>query len=369
MACHKLEIENPNGGKHPRFETAKNAAGYVYCGQFARMSAMFTQQLRGNDIHYQPIYDFYNLSDSKLTNTYNTAYRHGIALSMDRAKEYDKEAASYPETEVQEITESKLKADDGRLLAACIYSILIEYFYNAEWYIGRGISPSALTYDSINGLLDDIVTPEYSDEVKLLKTRLLVNQERYNEALSMINSIGNLDDVNYSVAFKGTSTNSNEWVQFTGARGGYLSADSVNIVDHYMVDDPRLPLYYLSNTSFNFPMSRNLMKIPLIGNLEGYFLMAELKVRMGDITGAEDDYKKGIIESMTLSGVSNDSTYLQTNGSLVNNQEGALAQVMKEKYLALFGHPLVFVDYKRTKLPLITEKPGVFPDKWTYFYQ
>ena len=72
---------------------------------------------------------------------------------------------------------------------------------------------------------------------------------------------------------------------------------------------------------------------------------------------------------MNWTGVQDFSTYLTTNETLSANQDNALAQVMKEKYLALFGSPLVFVDYKRTQLPVLTEKTSPFPDKWTYFYQ
>ncbi len=368
-SCHKLEIENPNGGQNPNFETSVNAAGYVYCGQFGRISSMLTQQLKGNDIHYQPIYDVYKLSDSKLTASYNIAYRHGIALAIDRATEYDNIAAGYPATEVDLINENKKKADEGRLIAALIYSVIIEYYNNPEYYQGRDNSPTALTYSEIFALLDDIVTTDYIDEVKLLKTRILLNQENYTEALAMINSITDLSTVDYSVKFSTKSTNSNEWVRFVGARGGYLSNDSVNIVNNYMVNDPRLPIYYVTDQTFNFPLSRNAIDIPLIGALEGAFLMAELKVRAGDIAGAEIAYKKGIELSMNLTGVTSFSTYMTANGTLAANADNALAQVMKEKYLALFGSPLVFVDYKRTKLPVLTEKTTPFPDKWTYFYQ
>ena len=368
-SCHKLEIENPNGGQNPNFETSVNALGYVYCGQFARISSMFTQQLKGNDIHYQPIYDLYKLSDSKLSASYNIAYRHGISLAIDRAVQYDNIAAGYPATEVNLINESKKKADEGRLIAALIYSVIIEYYKNPEYYQGRDNAPTALSYNEIFALLDEIVTTDYLDEVKLLKTRMLLNQQNYTEALAMINTITDLSAVEYSITFSGSSTNSNEWVRFVGARGGYLSNDSVNIVNNYMVNDPRLPIYYLTDKTFNFPMSRNSINLPLIGALEGYFLMAELKVRANDIAGAEEAYKKGIELSMNWTGVSDFSAYMTANGTLSTTTDDALAQVMKEKYLALFGNPLVFVDYKRTKLPALTEKTSPFPDKWMYFYQ
>lgn len=369
LSCHKLEIDNPNGGQNPNFQTAITTAGTIYCGEFARISSMFTQQLKGNDIHYQPIYDLYKLSDSRLKGDYDDAYRHGIALAIDRALEYDEKANRYPPSEIDQIAELKQKADEGRLLAACIYSIIIEYFYNPELYQGRNISPVALTYTHIFDLLDEISTPEYIDEVKLLKTRMLINQEEYSLANTMINSIEHLDQIDYSIQYAGTSTNTNDWVRCVGTRGGYLSADSANIVNLHMQNDPRLPFYYTTDESFNFPMSRNLINIPLIGTLEGYFLQAELKVRMNDLSSAQIAYKKGIEQSMFLTGVSNFDTYISINGYLSTLQETALKQVLTQKYIALFGHPLVFVDYKRTKLPTITEKTSPFPDKWTYFYQ
>jgi len=110
-SCGKLDIENPNGGQEPNFATAREGAAYTYTGELARISSMLTQQLQGNESHYEPIYDKYILSDSKLTNPYNTAYRHGVTLAIDQNN------------------------DEGNLIAALIYSVSIEYFDNAERYV------------------------------------------------------------------------------------------------------------------------------------------------------------------------------------------------------------------------------------------
>lgn len=369
VSCYKLELDNPNGGKNPNFETSVNAAGYVYCGFYARISSMFTQQLKGNDVHFQPIYDLYNLPDNKLKAPYDIAYRHGISLAIDRSIYFEEKAKSIPEQELELNKEMKLKADEGKLIAASIYSIIIEYYSNAEFYEGRNISPTMLTYDKIFTLLNEITSEEYQIEVNLLKARLLVNTEMYNQALKIINTIDQMNDVDFSITFEGSYTNTNEWQRFVGSRGGYLSADSINIINGYMKNDPRLPFYYVTNQTFNFPLSRNQVSIPLIGKLEGYFLKAELELRAGNIPNAQIAYKQGIEKSMETTGVKDYNDYLNINGHLNTSKDIALEQILKEKYLALFGHPLVFVDYKRTKLPKITEKTSNFPDKWMYFYQ
>ena len=366
--CNKLDIDNPNGGKNPSLTTAYYAAGYVYTGEYARLSSMFTQQLKGEDIHYEPVYEKYILPDNKLTESYKQAYRNGIAVAVDKTKEYQQIAESFIGVDENLRLKNIKKADEGRIITAGIYSIMIEYFYNAEKYNGRGEKQSALSYADILDVLNQITSSDYLDVANAIKARVYLNQKLYNEALNAVNLIQNFEDLEYTIEFAGSSTNMNEWQRFTLDRGGYLNADSVNIVNKYMLNDPRLPLYYTTRTEFNFPMSRNGL-VPLIDNLELCFIRAELKLRQGDFAGSEESYREGIIKSMIKTGVTDYSNYLDLNGELLSVEDLALEQIITQKYLAMFGHPLVFVDYKRTLFPPIEYKSSNFPDKWTYFYQ
>lgn len=362
VSCHKLDIENPNGGKNPSFNTAKDAMGYVYTGQFARVSAMLTQQLRGSDIHYAPIYEQYVLPDNKMKAAYDIAYRHGVSVAVDKIEEYSQRASTTNDASFTKM------ADEARLVAASIYSVTIEYYSNPEKYISRDQSPTGLNYSDIYDLLDAVSTDDLKDEAMLLKARVKLNEKDYGAALSIINSVADKDQVAFGLEYAGSSTNMNEWQRFIGDRGKYLLADSNNIVKKYMVDDPRLATYYLSDEKFNFPLARN-GSVNILGSIEAYFISAELKMRNDDKAGAEADYKKGIEASMKATGVTDFTNYMTEKGTLDNDKEKAIEQILTEKYLALFGHPMVFVDYKRTSYPIITHKASNFPNKWEYQYQ
>ncbi len=392
-SCKKLDIDNPNGGKNPSFATAKEGASYVYTGEMARISAMLTQQLRGSDIHYEPIYEKYILSDSKLTNPYNTAYRSGVALGIDE------------------------NTYEGKLIAGLIYSVMIEYFDNAELYVGRGEDPSTLTYDDIHSLLSSI-GGDYENAAIATNARVYLNQAKYSDALAEINKLTAGTSSNYGIEHAGSSTNMNEWPRFVSSRGGYLvtdtniagygiksgvdaefigggktmdytwdssvdivltSGDTVNVSTSnadtlvkvgYMSDDPRLTYYYQGPDDFNFFMARNSM-INFIGDVETEFIKAEALLMTDDNTGAQTAYEHAIQLSMDEVGVTpTDATvYISIHGTLDSDKAKAHEQIMKEKYIALFGHPMVFVDYKRTKMPTLIEKTGNFPDKWHYYYQ
>jgi len=383
-SCNKLDIDNPNGGQNPSFATAQEGCSYVYTGEMARLSAMLTQQFKGSDIHYEPIYEKYILSDSKLTNPYNTAYRSGVTLGIDAG------------------------TDEGKLIAGLIYSIMIEYFDNAEYYVGRGETPTTLTYNDIHSLLNT-VNGDYKDAAIVTNARVYLNQGKYSDALTELAKFS--ADANYGLAHAGSSTNTNEWPRFLSSRGGYLITDT-NIAGYQiksgvdavllsgtktanyswttvdiitasndtlsipvtntdtlvqagiMANDPRLAYYYQGDNDFNFFMARN-TQINFVGNLEAKFIEAEAKLMTGDATGAQTALDEAIAISMAEVGV-NGSSYSVV---LDSDQAEAHKQIMTEKYIALFGHPIVFVDYKRTKMPTLKEKNGNFPDKWHYYYQ
>ncbi len=386
-SCGKLDIENPNGGKAPSFSTAKEAAAYTYTGELGRISAMLTQQLQGNDIHYEPIYSQYILSDSKLKSPYNTAYRHGISLGIDDGSE------------------------EGKLIAGLIYSVVMEFYSNAEKYEKRGEQGPQLTYQDIHTLLSEI-GGDYAHVAAMVNARVYLNEGNYAEALAALPTNLKATD-GYYVSHAGSSTNMNEWARFVTSRGGYLTADAniynlklkiagakfvggddylqyplpatANVIfgadtvqvstaqmdtfEHagLMANDPRVPVYYGDGTTFGFPVSKN-EKSYLIDYAEAKFIEAEARLNLNGVSDAQDAYKAAVQASFDLSGVDG-STYIPTIETLPTDVEQAKEQIMIQKYLHMFGHPMAFADYKRTTYPKLNLKGVTFPTKWKYFYQ
>jgi|GEM_PF-4334158 len=391
--CNKLEIENPNGGTTPGFETAKEGAAYAYTGELARISSMLLQQLQGNDMHYQPIYDRYQLADLELQNTYNTSYRSGVSIAADA------------------------NTDEGKFLEGAIYALMIEYFENAEKYVGRGLDPVALTYSDIHTILGT-VGGDYTTVAKMVNARVYLNQGDYANALASIPAGLTVAD-GYTFIHSGTSTNMNEWPRFQNARSGYLSPDlnifnitidipnyqflnedtisyyvqgsniqimpidtilagntdtltiTLNNVDTLtlnglMANDPRLSVYYNDGSLFDFPMARN--EAYLIDYAEVKFIEAEAALETNDLGRAATAYVEGMTASFERAGV-NGTAYIAAHSTLPIDKAQAKAMIMAQKYIHMFGHPQAFVDYRRTRLPAITEKNSSFPTKWHYYYQ
>lgn len=384
--CEKLDVENPNGGINPGFATAQEGAAYIYTGEFARVSSMLTQQLQGNDIHYEPIYSKYILSDTKLTNSYNIAYFDGISLAMDK------------------------KTDEGHLVSALIYSVIMEYFDNAEKYIGRAINPEPLEYSYIHELAES-VGGEFSIAAQMLNARVYLNESNYQGALDALPTAMSEDD-GYFVVHSGSSTSLNEWPRFQSARGGYLTPDTsiyslelkvaatfvnedtrmpypipaeVDVIfgtdtisvastqmDTFklsgrMANDPRIDAYYGDGVMFGFPMTSNSAAY-LIDYAEVKFIEAEAKLETNDPAGAQLAFTAAVTASFAKVGVDG-TAFMASHGTLDATKAIAKEQIMTQKSIHMFGHPMVFVDYKRTQLPKIVEKNSNFPDKWHYYYQ
>ena len=365
LSCNKLDIENPNGGSSPIIETAEAALAYIYTGELARVSSMLTQQLKGNDIYYEPLYEKYLYPNQIMKNPYNVAFRHGISVAMDKVELYEGyQASSLTE---EEANQWQLKADYAKILAASIYSIIMEYYHNPEKYNGRDNKPSELSYTYILELLNSVTSQEYIMYAELLKARIFLNQSKYDEGFDVIKDMEIENFTDFSIFVTGSTTNMNEWERFTETRANYLTIDSTNIINGYMINDPRVDVYFLSDNSFNFPMAMN-GDIPILSRLELYFIAAELKLRNGDYTNARNDFLVGIQLSMFMSGATNHADYVDSVSTLSTDFDEALDQILTQKYLAMFGTPVFFSDYKRTKLPNIVEKDAEFPDKWTYVY-
>lgn len=96
--------------------------------------------------------------------------------------------------------------------------------------------------------------------------------------------------------------------------------------------------------------------VPLVTYMEAKFIEAEVKVRKNDPTAAAD-LDTAIVESIKKVMGTRDSA---TAARIAHHTQAnaTLANVMFEKWIAMFGQLEAYNDYRRTKLPALTPNPS-----------
>ncbi|MEJ5962260.1 SusD/RagB family nutrient-binding outer membrane lipoprotein [Pedobacter immunditicola] len=181
------------------------------------------------------------------------------------------------------------------------------------------------------------------------------DRANYDRALTEA-ALGFLPGENAEVRFAGTSvTSENPWYQFNTQRAdiGFTG----NIYDMMAAaSDPRLAVYsdgaeglgtlYGSNNSSVFLMSYDELK----------FIEAEchLQKSASDAGAAATAYNEGVRANLsrTISNESYAATIAKTGANIT------LADVMTQKYIALFLSPEVWTDWRRTGYPTLVAPEG-----------
>ena len=181
------------------------------------------------------------------------------------------------------------------------------------------------------------------------------DRANYDKALTEV-AAGFLPGENAEVKFTGTSvTSQNPWFQFNDQRGdigftGYI----YDIMA--AANDPRLAVYsdgeeglgtlYGSPNSSVFLMSYDELK----------FIEAECNFQKAaqDKSAAATAYNAAV--SANLNRTINDQAYAATIAKTA--ADITLADIMTQKYIALFLSPEVFTDWRRTELPVLVAPEG-----------
>jgi hypothetical protein len=159
----------------------------------------------------------------------------------------------------------------------------------------------------------------------------------------------------------------NLWYQFMVVqRSGYISAGKFMIDTLSQLDDPRLQAYFAPNASGDFVGSAPggssgdistlsdarlspTFRQPMVTYEETQLIKAEAALQMNDPATALTAYNAE-----------------RTAQGMPTKTSVTLADVMTEKYIALFQQIEPWNDYKRTCLPAITPAPGGVPRRLLY---
>ena len=364
-------------------------------GQIARITAMWTQQLMGLDRQFLSI-DDYIITEGDVSDEFSTAYTGGGLIDIRTAISLAEDAGRRVYTGILKVHEAYIIG-----MTASIFGD-IPYSEAATANIAEPrLDDQAAVYTAIQTLLDDAIadlasgagaTPEVFDlnfggdaaswtsAAYTLKARFHMHwgeatgASAYAAALAAaqngIQDVGNT----WHAVHSPLATENNLWFQFQRDRAGLLAAGEFLVPLMVADTDPRLPMYFsdpgggfapgfskLSPTGYGAPA----FNFPIVSCAENAFIMAEAQFsgspsnEAAAITAAQD----GLTCQENARGVD-----LSATKATVAGLTGAslLAEIMDQKYIALFLNAEVYNDYKRTCLPAITEHPGGMPGRPFY---
>lgn len=374
-------------------------AGYTTGGSFSRYSCMFAQQIEGYDAQFLVI-NGYGFLRSDTDDPWDNMYRS---------------LASCKEIITKSSTTSPHYSGVARVLMAHSLGNLTSHFgdiplteaLNGEKGSAQPkFDSQESVYLQIQSILDlaivdlnsqtSVISPKKDDIIfsgniekwkktaYALKARYYLHTSKVSpSSLSNISAAldsAGLSDGSYSdfkFVFAGTSATSQApWYQFNDQRGtiipNFVLRDTL-----LAYQDKRLKIYMdISDTvisknkkdtsfsvinGFGSYLMGSGAEIKLMPKTELYFILAESKFKLGDLSGAAKALNAGIAASMVETGASATfpTTYTVSNISL--------NAIMTQKWASLWLNPEVFIDWRRTGFPLIAPTDGkAIPRKYPY---
>lgn len=190
-----------------------------------------------------------------------------------------------------------------------------------------------------------------------------VDANSYQDALDDLAAgglTGNSDDAQFTFS----ETANSPWSQYIENRDD-IAYDGSCLQGMQALNDPRYATYidtagdYWGVGYLNANFSAYSAAVPFFTYAEQKFIEAECKLMTGDDAGADADFKLAIQASMDRMGVPSGEavTYIGANGTLAGTQQEKLAQIIYEKYVALFLQTESWSDYRRTGYPALTPNP------------
>ncbi len=356
-------------------------------------TAAWTQHLRGADRQFSAV-DKYSITPTDLNNLWSGMYEdnlEGLQLIKEKAEEQS----------------SPHYSGVAKVMEAASLELLTMYFgdlaYSDAFQGEKGnFQPE---YDSqeeiftqIQTLLDDAITelqtekneiPLQGDMIfngdteKWLKVayslRARVNMHftkranvSYSDVISDLNNGISSNANDFQLFFPDDIARANPMHQFLQERDSYL--DDNDFFQNYIAGDPRASvLYYRPRTvgadesGFWFQPDS---PVAILENAEMLYLKAEAQIRDDDATSARATLKDAIEASLNKYGVMDQGWFNGKKQEIDATGDGDLLEmIMEEKYIHMFGNPVVFYcDFRRTGYPAALQPTSGdrFPERFPY---
>jgi len=345
-----------------RFVGAQSALWAELQSDPARIAGLLTQQFIGGNIQYQAIYT-YDFTD-QTTNGFNTAlYTTGGLVDLRKLQAGARALNDRTMLGIAQAMEALLMGTGADLFGDLPYSEALKGTPNPR------LDPQLEVYDAVQALLSEAITNLQSrtgsdigplgadlayggDPDKwlrlahTLRARFYlhtaeVRPAAYAQALAEARQ-GILDPADdFSAHYSGSLNEQNFWYQFgVVQRPGYLVPNEQFLALLQSRDDPRLGDYFNEDQSdiSGARLAPNYTQ-PIATAAETRLIWAEAAYRTGD----EGTARAQLDAARALAGLGPEATALAGRP--------LLAEILTEKYIAMYQNLEVWNDYKRTCTP------------------
>ena len=358
-------------------------------GQISRIASLWTQQMAGTDRQFVSI-DDYVINEEDANDEFSTVYTGGGLIDI-------RTAIAQAEDVGRRVYAGILKVHEAYMIgmAASIFGDIPYSEAVTEGVDNAVLDDQAAVYAAVQTLLDNAIadlgsgagSPPGAADLNFggdaaswtavaytLKARFHMhwaeaNPGAYADALAAAQN-GIADVAGSWKAIHSSDANENNlWFQFQRDRSGYISAGDFLVPLMIADADPRLPMWYedpavprtalLSPSGYGSPT----FNFPIVSCAENAFIMAEALFAAVNEAGAISAAQDGLTCQQDEWGVD-----LSARATAIAGLTGAalLAEIMDQKYIALFLNMEAYNDYKRTCLPAITERSRGMPGRLFY---
>lgn len=372
----------------------------THTGGIIRNSEIFAQQLAGTDIGQMGPISQYIVAENDVTNEWNTIYgttlMSGHLLTRDFATQYPYYNGigqvltalnlgyatdmwgdvPYDEAFNAEGGNKTPKYNTQQEIYQRLQSILDEAIVNLKKPESSNLTTPAADDYIFQGNTQKWVKIAYVLKARYALRLTQVDTGAAQKALDYIKASGitsNDDDAN--TFFPGTANGLNQWYAFNVSRENYLKTGKYFVDYLNNNNDPRLPFSIALNKSKppivptyigNAPEDQTTTSTSYIGSAyagptsavgmvtyaEAKFIEAEAKLRLGQ--DAQPAFQEGVAASvLKITGTAATPAFLTTTTKTVT-----LANIIQQKYIALFLTMEPFNDYRRTGFPALVPNQG-----------
>ena len=363
-------------------------------GQIARITAIWTQQMAGTDKTFIGI-DAYMITEESANDEFSTVYTGGGLIDIRDAIAQAEDVGRSVYAGILKVHEAYMIGMTASIFGDIPYSEAATDGVDEPVLDGQGA-----VYMAIQSLLDDAIVDlgsgagsgpggvdlnfagdaaSWTAVAYTLKARFHIHwgeatgASAYADALAAAQN--GIQDVSgtWKAIHSSDPNENNLWFQFQRDLAGHLQAGDFMVPLMVADADPRLPMYFsdasgggyaprdseLSATGWGAPT----FDVPILSCAENAYIIAEAQFAAANELGAIIAAQDGLTCQEDEWGVD-----LSATAATIAGLTGAplLAEIMDQKYIALFLNAEAYNDYKRTCLPAITERAGGMPGRPFY---
>ena len=363
-------------------------------GQIARITAIWTQQMAGTDKQFVSI-DSYTITEEDANDEFSTVYTGGGLIDIRTAVAQAEDVGRRVYAGILKVHEAYMIGMTASFFGDIPYSEAATDDVDQPVLDGQ-----AAAYGAIQDLLDDAIADlgsgagsgpgavdlnfggdaaSWTAVAYTLKARFHIHWGEATGASAYADALvaaqNGIQDVSgtWKAIHTSDPNENNLWFQFQRDRVRHLEAGDFMVPLMVADADPRLPMYFtnasgggyaprdseLSATGYGAPT----FDVPILSCAENAFIIAEAQFAVPNEAGAISAAQDGLACQEDEWGID-----LSATAAAVAGLTGAplLAEIMDQKYIALFLNAETYNDYKRTCLPAITERPGGMPGRLFY---